>query len=180
MTIPAFLPYFVFACTAAIVIAILYGLHRSLVMAGWSAADRARTFRVSAVLLLGWHVLAIVLSALGVYHVSSSEVPTIQYGILLPILVGALLIWRSETAKRVIAAVPQQWLVGVQLYRVLGMIFLILYAMGKLPSLFAWRPAWVTSPSASWHQSWELPTRGHPARQEASSGHGTCSASSTS
>ena len=48
------------------------------------------------------------------------------------------MIWRSETAKRIIAAVPQQWLVGVQLYRALGVIFLILYATGKLPSLFAW------------------------------------------
>ena len=69
---------------------------------------------------------------------SSNEIPTIQYGILLPILAGALLIWRSETAKRVIAAVPQSWLVGVQLYRAFGVIFLILYATGKLPSLFAW------------------------------------------
>jgi hypothetical protein len=51
---------------------------------------------------------------------------------------GALLIWRSETAKRVVAAVPQSWLVGVQLYRALGVIFLILYATGKLPALFAW------------------------------------------
>ena len=43
----------------------------------------------------------------------SGDRPTIQYGILLPILIGALMIWRSETTKRVIAAVPQQWLVGV-------------------------------------------------------------------
>ena len=33
---------------------------------------------------------------------------------------------------------PQPWLVGVQLYRALGVIFLILYATGKLPALFAW------------------------------------------
>jgi hypothetical protein len=34
--------------------------------------------------------------------------------------------------------VPQPWLVGAQLYRALGVIFLILYASGKLPGLFAW------------------------------------------
>ncbi|MGD0533338.1 MAG: hypothetical protein ABSA62_14000, partial [Methyloceanibacter sp.] len=72
------------------------------------------------------------------YHVNASEVPTIQYGIVLPILIGALMIWQSEAAKRIIDAVPQEWLVGVQLYRALGVIFLILYATGKLPSLFAW------------------------------------------
>ncbi len=33
---------------------------------------------------------------------------------------------------------PQHWLIGVQLYRALGVIFLILYATGKLPGLFAW------------------------------------------
>ena len=134
MTIPTFLPYFVFAGTAVTLVAILYGLHRSLVEAGWPEADRARTFRASSALLLGWLAVTIVLGALGVYHVSSNEIPTIQYGILLPILAGALLIWRSETAKRVVAAVPQSWLVGVQLYRALGVIFLILYATGKLPS----------------------------------------------
>jgi hypothetical protein len=53
-------------------------------------------------------------------------------------LIGALLIWRSETTKRIIAAVPQQWLVSVQLYRALGVIFLILYAAGNLPGQFAW------------------------------------------
>jgi hypothetical protein len=113
-------------------------LHRSLVEAKWTPSDRARTFRVSAVLLLSWLAVSVTLGALGVYHVGSTQVPTIQYGILLPIVVGALLIWRSEAAKSIIGAVPQPWLVGVQLYRALGVIFLILYAAGKLPSLFAW------------------------------------------
>ncbi len=33
---------------------------------------------------------------------------------------------------------PQAWIVGVQLYRALGVVFLILYAAGQLPGLFAW------------------------------------------
>jgi hypothetical protein len=74
----------------------------------------------------------------GAYHVTFGDIPTIQYGILLPILVGALLIRGSETARRIIAAVPQQRLVGVQLYRALGVIFLILYVTGKLPGQLAW------------------------------------------
>jgi hypothetical protein len=137
MTIPTYLPYFVAAGTAATLIAILYGLHRSLLETGLPAADRARTFRASAFILLGWLVVAVSLGALGVYHVNSSEVPTIQYGIVVPILIGVLMIWRSDTVRRVIAAVPQPWLVGIQLYRALGVIFLILYATGKLPGKFA-------------------------------------------
>ena len=138
MTIPTFLPYFVAAGTAATLIAILYGLNRALVDANWAPAERTRTLRISAAILIGWLVVSIALSASGIYHVTSGDIPTIQYAILAPILIGALLIWRSDMTKRVIAAVPQPWLVGVQLYRALGVIFLILYANGKLPALFAW------------------------------------------
>ena len=138
MIIPTYLFYFVLTGTAATLIAILYGLNRALADADWPTPDRTRTLFVSAVILIGWLAAAIVLGAMGIYHVNASEVPTIQYGILLPILIGALMIWRSETAKRVLHAVPQQWLVGVQFFRSLGAIFLILSATGKLPSLFAW------------------------------------------
>ena len=69
MTIPAYLPYFVFAGTTVTVIAILYGLHRSLVETKWPEADRARTFRVSSAILLGWLAVSVALGAFGVYHV---------------------------------------------------------------------------------------------------------------
>jgi hypothetical protein len=138
MTIPTYLPYFVFAGTAATLIAILYGLNRALADAAWPASERTRAFRGSAIVLLGWLAVTIVLAALGVYHVEATAIPTIQYGIALPILAGVLLIWRSESGQRILAVVPQPWLVGVQLYRALGVIFLILYASGKLPTLFAW------------------------------------------
>ena len=39
--------------------------------------------------------------------------------------------------RRTFEAVPQSWIVGVQLYRVLGVIFLVLYASGKIPGAFA-------------------------------------------
>ena len=138
MTIPAYLPYFVFAGAAAIVVTILYGLNRALADAAWPMAQRARAVRVSAVVLLGWLTLAIVLAAMGVYHVEGDALPTIQFGIVPPILIGIFLIWRSDAVGRLIDAVSQEWLVGVQLYRALGAIFLILYAAGHLPGLFAW------------------------------------------
>ena len=77
-------------------------------------------------------------AAAGVYHVAADGIPTIQYGIFIPIAIGLLLLWRSALASRILDAVPQPWLVGVQLYRALGIIFLILYAVGELPGLFAW------------------------------------------
>ncbi len=136
MTIPTYLPYFVLSGTAATLLAILYGLNQSL--AAWPSRERARTLLASSAIFVGWLAIAIGLAATGFYHVSSAGIPTIQYGILLPILIGALLVFRSDQVKRIIATVPQPWIVGVQLYRALGMIFLILYASGKLPALFAW------------------------------------------
>ena len=48
---------------------------------------------MSAVILLGLLAAAITLGAIGIYHVTSGDRPTIQYGILLLILIGALMIW---------------------------------------------------------------------------------------
>ena len=45
---------------------------------------------------------------------------------------------RVEHDVAVLKAIPQEWLVGVQLYRVEGLIFLVLYAGGHLPGAFAW------------------------------------------
>jgi len=137
MTIPTYLFYFIAAGTVAVLTTILYGLNRALADARWPAADRTRTLSVAALILLGWLAIAITLSALGNYHVTSGDRPTIQFAILLPIGIGALMIWGWEPAKRVLHAVPQQWLVGVQVFRALGAIFLILSATGTLPRLFA-------------------------------------------
>ena len=138
MTVPTYLPYYVLAGTAGIILTILYGLNLALASAGWPPQERARNVGATALVLITWLVAAIALGAMGAFHSASGALPTIQYGILLPILIGILLIWRSETVKSIVDAVPQEWLVGVQLYRALGVIFLILYAAGRLPGLFAW------------------------------------------
>jgi hypothetical protein len=55
-----------------------------------------------------------------------------------PDLIGAWLIWRSPAVSRLIDIVPQPWIIAVQFYRVLGGTFLIFYAAGQMPGLFAW------------------------------------------
>jgi len=138
MTVPTYLPYYVLAGTAGIILTILYGLNLALARAGWPPQERARSAGATAFVLIAWLAAAIALGAMGAFHSALSDIPTIQYGILPPILIGILLIWRSDAVARIIDAVPQEWLVGVQLYRALGVIFLILYAAGRLPGLFAW------------------------------------------
>ena len=138
MSIPTYLSYYVLAATAAVIVTTLYGLHQALARADWPKQERRRTVSAVAFILILWLAGAITLGTMGAFHATSGDVPTIQYGVFLPILIGALLIWRSPLVARIIDAVPQQWIVSVQFYRALGVIFLILYARGKLPGLFAW------------------------------------------
>ena len=138
MTVPSYLSYYVLVSGAGIVATLLLGLRLALSRAGWSADDQRRVVRLSALVLIGWLGVALALGVSGVYQGASDQIPTIQYGILVPILIGGFLIMRSSSLARVIEAVPQQWFIGVQLYRALGIIFLILYGAGKMPGFFAW------------------------------------------
>ena len=138
MTIPTYLPYHVLIGSVAIIVAILFGLRNALANSGWSEQDRTVAFRWSATVLIGWFLLAIALALGGAYQAGPERIPTIQYGIALPILIGSWLLWRSPAVSRIIDAVPQPWIVAVQLYRALGVIFLIFYANGRMPGLFAW------------------------------------------
>src|SRR2546422_7386909 len=113
---------------------LMFYAHRSTL-----ETDARRRFAVaSAASLLGWLVLAFVLGSAGVFQATPSRVfPALGLGIALLILASAWLLYRSSALNAVIAAIPLPWLVGVQLYRVVGFSFLVLYALGRLPGEFA-------------------------------------------
>jgi hypothetical protein len=90
-----------------------------------------------ATLLIVWFVAELVPAWLGFFQGAAPRIPMIQFGMLLPPVLVAVLFWRWRLLRRVVEAVPQSWMVGVQLYRVEGLIFLVLYAVGKLPGVFA-------------------------------------------
>lgn len=138
MSGPLYLPYYVLASSATIIAALLFGLCHSLKQTTWSSQAKRRTLAAAAAVLIGWFAMSSTLGVLGVYEAVADRVPTIQYGILFPILIGGVVIARSSAVGRVLDAVPLQWLTGVQLYRALGGIFLVLYGAGQLPGLFAW------------------------------------------
>jgi hypothetical protein len=52
------------------------------------------------------------------------------------------LVASSETARRILAATPPHLLIAVQLYRILGATFLILFAQGSIPGAFALPAGW--------------------------------------
>jgi hypothetical protein len=137
MIVPGYLPYYAVLGSIGIVIAVLVGLSRALAAANWPVGQRERAVGTVALVLTAWLAVTGLLAWLGAYRGAPDRIPTIQFGIFLPILIGVLVFWRSPAVARVIDAVPQQWLVGLQLFRVLGGVFVALFAVGVLPGPFA-------------------------------------------
>jgi hypothetical protein len=136
-SVPAYLTPFILTGMIVVIAALLLGLRRALRRSTWPERDQANAFWSVSSLLVGWFVVAVVTSIAGYYRPPSGRPPTLQYGLLVPIIVGVLLFRSWPLLRRAFAMVPSNWLVGVQLYRVLGVIFLVLYAGGHLPGLFA-------------------------------------------
>ncbi len=134
---PAYLAPIELAGTVATVAALLFGLYSALKRARLPVRDRRLAVWSAAGLLVAWFFAALIPTLLGSYRGVPSGTPTIQYGLLIPIVVGIVLFWRWPAVKRVIRLVPQEWIVGIQAYRALGLIFLLLYAGGYLPGAFA-------------------------------------------
>ncbi len=104
------------------------------------ASDRERivTASILSVTLLAWFAIAEFLGQRNVYWPGNTPtIPTIQFGLLVPLAIGLFLLLRAPSIARLVDAVPLSWLVGVQYYRALGIIFLLLWWGGFLPWQFA-------------------------------------------
>ncbi len=63
--------------------------------------------------------------------------PLLPFAIFLPVIVGVPILLRSKRVGDVLDAMPTSWLVGLQVYRVFGGIFLVGWARGVVPGIFA-------------------------------------------
>jgi hypothetical protein len=144
-SVPGYLTPFIVSGMVAIVIAVLFGLHRGLrrtTSSGKESPERDAGFSKKAfwslsALLVAWFAVAFATSLAGFYRPPAGSPPTIQWGLLTPIVIGLLLFLSWPLLRRTVAIIPNSWIVGVQLYRTLGVVFLLLYASGHLPGLFA-------------------------------------------
>jgi hypothetical protein len=134
---PDYLTLDVLGGVLATTIALIYGLNSALKQAGWTSRVRGQVVWGFGVLLVTWLLATLSLCWIGIYRGVAGRIPTIQYGVLIPIVAGIALFWRWDTLKRALEAVPLQWIVTVQVYRALGVTFLVLYAAGHLPGEFA-------------------------------------------
>jgi hypothetical protein len=101
-------------------------------------------FRLASGLCLGgWTILAFLLGKMGLFEATPARgFPALAASMALLIATGLWLLYRSSTLKTVLAAVPLPALIGVQLYRMVGLNFLVLYALGLMPGEFAIPAGW--------------------------------------
>ena len=85
-----------------------------------------------------WLLLTTSLSVGGLFLPGAiGRLSAIPLAILLPILVFSFTLNRSISAVAVLDAIPLDWLIRIQVFRVLGAIFILLYLDGFLPGVFA-------------------------------------------
>jgi hypothetical protein len=83
--------------------------------------------------------LAVIWSAAinGVFRPGNNTLPLLPLAIFLPVIVGVPILLRSKRIGEVLDAMPASWLIGLQVYRVFGGIFLVGWARGVVPGVFA-------------------------------------------
>lgn len=124
----------------AIHAAILAGLWLGLQRTGFSPGKRAAVWLAVAVPFTLWLAVVWSLALDGVFQpiLDVVRLPRLPLAIFLPLIVALPLLLRSRSIAAVLDAMPAPWLVALQLYRVFGGIFLVNWAHGLTPGLFAW------------------------------------------
>src|SRR5246127_2550087 len=105
-----------------------------------SAKSRYTTAGALSAVFIAWEIVAQYLGAANTYLATVANppaVPTILFGLLIPLIAAAIALWRSGSSAKLASAIPLHWLVAAQVYRVGGGIFLVLWAEGRLPWQFA-------------------------------------------
>src|ERR1700739_3906099 len=78
-----------------------------------SAKSRYATAGVLSASFIGWLAVAQYLGAANTYFASTdTAVPTILFGLLIPLAVAAIALWQSESVARLVSAIPLHWLVA--------------------------------------------------------------------
>ena len=133
--------------SAAIVIAVLS------ITFGSNAATRIRL----AAWLSAWFVVVVILAATrALYYEHGLGTPGLGLAVALPIAIICAAVARIKSLREGFHRAPLWLLIGVHTVRVLGISFIVLYAVGRLPAPFAPVAGWgdifvgATAPMVAW------------------------------
>jgi hypothetical protein len=120
------------AVGAAVVLA--FGL---VAVGAWRVGSGEGRARVVAG-LTAWLAAFLALGVAGAFAAADDRpVPIIAIGIVLPVLVGLWLLRPGTAVSRFTDSIPLHSLIDVQLYRVVGGVFIVAWAIGRMPAIFA-------------------------------------------
>jgi hypothetical protein len=140
MTLPDYVATFESAMRTLITLAALLLIWIGASRMQGPASSRFATTGLTSAVFIAWVILAQRLGAANTYLAATDSQPqsvALPLALLLPLAVAAGSIWASSQVKRLISAIPLWLLVAIQIYRVAGAIFVILWASGRLPWQFA-------------------------------------------
>jgi hypothetical protein len=117
---------------------ILFGLWVGLRRGGFDDRRRVAAWLAIGVPLVVWYLVVLQLAQAGAFEARPDRPPpATPFAILVPLVIGLVVLLRSQRMAAVLDAVPPSWLIGVQVYRVFGGVFLLIWAQGGLPGAFA-------------------------------------------
>jgi hypothetical protein len=127
-----------------LVVTIVQAVSSTLAWIGFYAGIRAlpvarsrqsRWIIGSAVVAAAWLAGMFLLGAADVFR-SDVLPPRVPVALAATLIAGYLMLL-SPTFRRIVAAVPQHWFIGIQTFRILGSVWLVRYFAGQMPGLFA-------------------------------------------
>jgi hypothetical protein len=116
---------------------LLVAIHAVIVIAlSWRVyvSNTGRLRWRGLLILVPWFALLCLLAWSDVFSDVQSILPPAAIAITIPIVVIVFLLWREGWLRRIVRSLSLQWLIGIQLYRVLGAVFLLGWLSGELPS----------------------------------------------
>src|SRR5215471_3350454 len=110
----------------------LFGLWRGLRRTALPRRTQLGTWLIIAIPLVLWFVLILELALAGFFVARpGGRVPRIPLAVVIPLVTGLLLMMRSTRMAAVADATPLSWLIGFQVFRALGSVFLFQWAAGR-------------------------------------------------
>jgi hypothetical protein len=102
------------------------------------AQSRYATAGALSVVFIAWLAVAQYLGSANAYFATGENaVPTVLFGLLIPLMTAAVGLRLSGNIASLVSAIPLHWIVAAQVYRIGGGIFLALWADGRMPWQFA-------------------------------------------
>jgi hypothetical protein len=126
------------AAALGLAASVVWTIARGASASALSAPSQRLLIRGIALLMALWATIVVLAAEAGAFQFSPGfPIPFIGIGVAAPIVIGALIFALSPALRAAVAAAPQENIIGIQAFRALGIVFIILLAEKRLPAEFA-------------------------------------------